>query len=270
MGSLFGADKASMNAILNAIRKESNASVARAMLSVVGSRASRNPSVGKRVLEMADHSSPRVRREAISWLTSSWGDKVPGRVAKVIEKIERDKDGEVRAYACENAGKIAHDRFVPIFEKLTRDAKNSDLYSSCMKGIVASFFSYPFFQTHSAKGYALFLKRIKDGPRSEQRPPWTLTDSFEHYAKNDNTMRKWKKNAPFFKPAEVIAALREVITDENANFMARTGAVDSLTGLGATQATFQALITECTDPDGKPSCYSSVMTALKKAAAKAK
>ena len=266
MSSFFGAGDETRKIVLEGIDKEEHPAVVKAMVGVVGSSGSKSPEVAALLLRLADHKEPMVRKECISWLSTSFSKKVEGRVEKLIEKMEKDADMDVRAYACEVAGKIGDDRLIPVYEKLTADANEKKLYSKCMEGLLLTFFAYPFYDTFSQKGYELMLKRLADTPRDENRPPWTLTGDFKYYAKtNIRGLTEWKKQATWFEPKKVMAPLGDIVKDEAANWMARTAAIDSLVGLGMPKAELEALQKAC---EGK--CKSHVLDKLKKAVAAAK
>ena len=270
MGSLFGGSKDTQKVVLEKIGSETHPAVVKAMLKTVGSKGGANPEIGKLLLKMADHAAPMVRKEAISWLSTSFSKTIEGRVDKLMAKMEKDADPKVRAYACEVAGKVGDDKLVESYKKLTADATDKKLYSACMAGLLHTFFSYPFFETNSKKGYELMLQRLGDKPRSDVRPPWTMTDDFQQFASNSKSLNAWKAKASYFKADKVMAVLKDVILDENANWMARTGAVKSYVSLGANKAQLDALVKACAGADGKAKCKNHVVSALEKAAAKAK
>ncbi len=264
MSSFLGSSEETRKIILATIAKEKHPAVVAALMEVVGSSGSKDPAVGKMLLAKADDPSPVVRRKAIGWLTSSWSKKVAGRIAKLKEKMEKDPDPKTQQAACSQAGKTGDDQLIPAYTKLTKDDKNPDLYSACMKGLLEMFASYPFFETHSEKAYKLFLKRLGDKPRSEKRPPWSIMSSVGHLGDKRDKLKKWRANAPWFKAADVIKALEAVVKDEKANWMARTGAVKSILALGAKKAQLEALEKACKD------CNNHVKKSLKDAVGKAK
>ena len=270
MSSFFGAGNDTQKVVMERITKEEHPAVLRQLVNVVGSRGKSNPAIAKMLLANADHKEPVVRKECISWLTTSFNEGVEGRLEKVIEKMTKDKDVEVQAYACERAGGLGDDKLIPIYEKLTADTSNEKLYAGCMKGLLNTWFSYPFFNTSNEKGYKLFLERLKAEPRSKNVPPWTIMSSFQPFERDSRGLKAWKEKVKFFKADEVIEAVKSVVEDEKANWMARNGGVKSMLALGAPKATFEAMVKACTGDDGKPTCNSWVHKSLTEAVGKAK
>ena len=106
------------------------------------------------------------------------------------------------------------------------------------------------------------LKRLKKTPRDDAHPPWAIMDEFGHLAdKKSNKFKRWKANAKFYKKKEVVNTLRELVEDENANWMARTGAVRSLAKL-MKKDDFEKLAKKCAE------CNSFVAKELTKQLAK--
>ncbi len=265
MGSMFGADAGTQQVILEAIGKELEPAVVRAMLEVVGSRGKANPEVGKLLLAQAGHASPLVRRAALGWLATSFNQGLPGGVEKLIAAIEKDPDPEVRRFACENAGKLADDKLLKIYERGTADTKDPKLYAACMRGLVRMWLFFPFFENANRKAYELTLKRLAARPRSKDLPPWTLMNEFRHLGQDSDKVKAWKAKAAWYDQAKLVAAIQQVVEDPAANWMARNGGVESLLGLGAPKATFDAMLGKCGDR-----CDAQVKRKLEEAAAKAK
>lgn len=263
MGSVFGADKDTQATIVKAIEEEKEPAVTAALVDVIGSKGA-DPDVGKTLLKMADHASPIVRKKALSWLSTSFSKDVPGRVEKLLEKMEKDPDAKTQAYACKIAGKTGDDKLIPAYEKLTADEKNPDLYGECMEGLLTTWNSYPFFDTSSEKGYKLFVKRLLDAPRSEKRPPWTIMSSIGYLGGDSDALKKWRATATWYKQDELVKAIGEVIKDEKANWLGRTGGVKALVGLKVDKKVLEALDKDC------EKCNSNVQKAIKEAVAGAK
>jgi hypothetical protein len=165
-----------------------------------------------------------------------------GRAAAGGLRAVVELEAKVRAAACEYGGKLGHKAMLTVLEKLTNKTDDKDMYSACMKGIVAMFFQYPFFETTSQEAYKLFLKRLNAAPRSADSPPWSVMSEFAKYADDKNEkLVAWKKKATWFKDAEMRKALAAVVADKKTNWMARTGAIESLIALGASKAELETL-----------------------------
>jgi hypothetical protein len=118
------------------------------------------------------------------------------------------------------------------------------MYAACMEGLVSMFHSHPNFDTSSEAAYKLFMKRLSAKPRSESSPPWSVMASFcyfSHEADLDK-LAAWKKNATFFKADEVKQVMASVIGDRSASWMARSAAIESMVGLGASKTELESIM----------------------------
>ncbi len=257
MGSFFGSNKGTQQTVLSAIDKEKHVAVTVAMMSVVASSASKNPAVGKMLMTKVDDKSPLVRKKAISGLASSWAKGVKGRIPKLIDKMTKDSDMSVRKAACEAAGSIGDESLIPVYKKLTKASVDPALYSSCMSGLLDTWLDFPFYETHSKAGYKLTMKRLKKKPRDDKHPPWSMMSSFQYVGdKKSDKLKKWRAYADFYKKKDLIAVLSDIVTDEKANWMARTATVRSLAKL-MKKSKFEKLLADCAQ------CNSHVLKQLK-------
>jgi hypothetical protein len=258
--SFFGSKPETQEAVLKAAGTEKEPIVLSALISAVGSSAKSNPKVGELLIKMADHADENVRIESIGWLASSWGKDVPGALDKVMEKMQKDESVKVRRSACENSGRLgAADKLLPVLKKLTKNADNADLYAGCMRGLIDLW--NPFLSSDSPpskEAYTLSLARLRDKPRSKERPPWIVISNFG---------RVPKSNPPWYKQQQVAKALADVAIDEQANWMARTASARALGELKAVEQLNQikTKLADKTDFDNK-----QVVKTAEEALAKAK
>jgi hypothetical protein len=239
MGSIFGSSADTQAIILEAAGKEQEPEVLRSMIRTVGSSISKNPGVKDLVMKAADHAEERVRIEAASWLTSSFSDGVEGTFEKALSMIETDASPKVRTYACREIARREDDRALAVLEKLTADPdKDPAMYEACMEGIVKMWVGFPKPKKPSQKAYELTLQRLGEKPRSKVRPARGIFFDFTATVpsrENDTFHKAWADAATWYKQDDLMAALRDVVTDRAANWMARTSAVDTLVKLGETK-----------------------------------
>ncbi len=238
MASVFGTQKESQDIIVEAAKKEKHPAVLRAMVRTVSNDGARNPAVAEMLLALSSHESPLVRREVVFALSSTWNREMKGGPEKLAEMMEKDADMDVRKAACEYAGRLGDDKLMPAYTKLTAGSDET-LRGACLKGLVAMWWSYPFHDTASQKAYKLTISLLGKKPRTREFPVWTVPGIFKTV--NAEKFAEWQKKAPWYKPAELIAALSDIIRDPNANWLGRVGAVDSLVTLGAKKADLEKL-----------------------------
>ncbi len=240
---LMGGDVASRRAIVERARRESVPAVRQAFVRLLAEDGARMPPVAQFLLESADHPSAVVRREALDAITSVENRGMPGGAAKIIAMVDRDPDPSVRRAACALGGTLGDAMLVPMYATHTGTTNDPELYAACMEGLVAMFHNHPQLDTASEPAYRLFLERLAAQPRSEQSPPWSVMSTFCYFSHDADLgkLAAWKLRAPWFDANEVKRVIASVITDKATSWMARTAAIESMVGLGATKAELTVL-----------------------------
>ncbi len=264
MGSIFGASNANQNAIVAAAKAEKDARVLKAMIRTVASSIAKNEEVRGLIMASATHENAKVRTEVVSALTSTWARKADGTLEKAMEMVEKDKDDTVRRYGCSRLGARGDERALPLLEKMTKDPKpNPKLYGDCMKGLIGMWSSPVVHENPSKKAYDLTVSRLKVKPRTDDNPPWAAFSGLM-WAK----LPKFQDRAKWFKKPGLMTVLNDIAKDRNANWMARTGAIDAMKQLGAEVKSFEALKKEYAGGKGKDKLvHDKLDRVLKKAAA---
>ena len=256
------------DAIVATGAKETDPGVMQAFIRTLASSGAKNPKVAAFLIKAGDHPDVKVRQQAVYALGSGWNREMKGGAEKLLAMAEKDKEASVRQDACEYGGELGNKIFLPLMEKGTAKTADKDLYTSCMTGLVKMFHSWPHYETSNEGAYALFLTRLSEKPRTAERPPWTVTNAFQHANEERNErLADWLKASPWWKPVEVKKVLTDLVQDKSSNWMARKGAIASLVGLGATKAELVALIAGY---DEKNNEDKMVLKALEQAVAKAK
>lgn len=248
MGSIFGSDNTTQDLIVEAANKEKEPAVLKAMINVVGSRHKGNEKVKELLLKNADHENERVRMESMSWFLTSFGEGVPGTFDKVLEHLGKDPSEKVRAYLCSRLYGSGDARAMKELEKyLGAKDTSKDLFAGCWDGAIASWTGFPFPANPQQKGYELVMKVLNTKPRTTERPPWTgistLRAAKTEFKPEDKFGNDWYgKVKGWYKKDKLLAALESLADDKDANWMARTGALDVMRELGAPKATFEKLL----------------------------
>lgn len=241
--AMLGTDRASRDAIVDAARKEPDARVREAMIRMIAREGAKYPRVGAFLLESTQFPVAEVRAQALAALTLPASRALPGASDRVLAMAERDPDPALRRAACAAGGKLANAAWLPFYEQATARTDDAAFAGACLEGVLAMFHNPPAFDTANVEAYHLFLRRISAEPRSAESPPWQVMSAFCYYAREADLekLAAWKRAATWFDPAEVKAALTGVIRDRATSWQARTAAVESMVGLGATREELRAL-----------------------------
>jgi hypothetical protein len=241
---LLAGAAAGFDALADAAAKETDGAVLQAFVRTGAPHGAASARVGGMLLAAADHADKDVRLQAILAIASPHNKGMAGGAAKLAAIAERDPERPLRRAACEHGGRLGDAALIPLYEKLTADASDRELYTSCMEGLVAMFHNHPSFDTANEDAYRLFLRRITESPRSEHAPPWSVMSTFCYFSHESDLSKltAWKaQTAPWFDAAAVRKALASVVADRRAGWMARTASIESLVGLGATASELAAL-----------------------------
>jgi len=245
--SAFGASKETQDAIVKAAKTEKEPAVLAAMLRTVGARHKDQPELKALLLAMADHPADAVRREAMSWFLTNFGEGVEGTFEKVLEKMDNDPSEDVRAYLCGRLYGSGDERALPVFEKYLLDDKTpTKIYNACWNGVINSWTGFPKPRKPSQKGYELTMKVLEKKPRTKDRPPWsgisTLRSAKMEVRENDRFGAEWSEAVKaWYKQDRLLKALQNLAVDPEANWMARTAALRVMQELGEKEATFKTL-----------------------------
>lgn len=248
MGSMLGTAKSSQKILVEAAEKEKHPAVLTAIVRTIRNDGAKNADVGKLLLTLADHDDPKIRKEAVYALSSTWNRELDGGPEKLIAMMEGDADADVRKAACEYAGKLGDDKLFAPYQKLLQSRDDGDLWGKCFQGLVAMWADYPLYGNAHPGAHQLTLKLLESTPRTDKVPPWAAMSTFGHLgSKTNKKLDEWKTKATWYKPEALRKALIAIVADGDANWMARTGATKSLVELGATKADFQKLRTPLGD-----------------------
>ncbi len=251
--SVFGSDKDVQKVIIDAAKKEKEPAVLAAMLRTVGSKHKTNEDIKSLLLKMADNDSEVVRREAMSWFLTSFGEGVEGTFDKVLEKVEKDPSEDVRAYLCNRLYGSSDERALEVFKKyLEAEDTPKKIYNACWNGVINSWTGFPKPRKPSKEGYELTMKILEAKPRTKERPSWsgisTLRSAKTEYRETDRFGNAWLEAVKdWYKKDRLLRALKGIVTDTEANWMARTAALRVMHELGEPKATFTLMQTKYKD-----------------------
>jgi HEAT repeats len=245
-----GPSRESQDAIADAASHERDPGVLRAFIRVIADHGAANPKVATVLLAAAEHTDNAVRLQAVYALTSAKNRGLAGGAPKLAALAEKDSDAKVRTTACEYAGKLASDDLLPLYEKLTASPADPDLYAACMEGLVRMFHNVPVLDTHNERAYRLFLKRVAEAPANA---PWSVLSTFCYFSQGSDLdkLAAWKQHAPWFDATEVKKVMASVVANPKASPAARSAAIESMVGLGASKPELEAL-RRAVDPKDKP------------------
>ncbi len=233
-----------VKAIIAAGSKEKNIGVLRFMLDAMDSNQKKHPTVGEFIIKNLNHENEDVRLRAV-WSLAAWGKDTKGAAKAMINVIKSEKVKKVQQAACEGAGKLDDESVLKTLKKLTLNKKTDpDLYYYCFKGVIQMWTGYPFHPKNpSQKAYKLTLQLLKQGGRTEKRPPWGIAGMFNNlYKEDDKRYKKWAASAKWYKRKDLVKAIGAVIKDLKAGWMIRSYLVKTASKLGAEKKYFQKLL----------------------------
>lgn len=229
MSSLFGVDSDSMKLAKELIAKETEPYVLLKATNALANEGS-DSEIGAFLIKMASYDNPVIRTNAVYALGNSWSVSVDG-AADTIIKLMNDEDSSVRSAACRYAGNLYDESVIdPLVAILNNDAEY-ELHGDCINSLTTMWYDYPFHEHTSEKAYNATMDYWKKTPRTENIPDWTSFSNLE--SKSDTSFDAWKAKATYYNADDIINVMTDIIKDSDADWMARTSAVNVV----ATQGT---------------------------------
>lgn len=262
LSSIIGTDAASGDVIADAMGKESDPAVLDTMIRNAASAAPKSAKVASAILATAGHADKFVRFHAA---VAMGRPGVPAYTPKLAELAEKDAEQDVKDTACEGLGKHG-DAALPTLDHLTKDGAAKG-FSACFSGLMTQWVSYPDFETGSEKAYKLWLQRLGTKPRSSALGGGLRYVAYLGDEKNDKAVA-WRKKNAWFKPADLVKALGDVIADPAADFSVTHAALEAAVANGAAKKDLQAWRKTMGDKPGVK--QTSIAKSLDDAIAKAK
>ncbi len=257
MGAKTGSSPATRKALLAAADKEKVAGVLVSMLRALGPHQQGDAGIGKLLMKSADSPSQRVRMEAMGWLLTPAGAAIDGSFKKISDALAKDPSAQVRTYLCSRLYGSGNADAIPLLQKylLAKDTP-PQMMGGCFQGLVGAWTGYPRPKKPSKEAYELTLKVLKATPRTEQRPPWTGISSLRaartDIRPGDAGGKKWLDNVKgWYKQQDLLAALESVAGDLDANWLARSSALDVMRQLGAPKADYKRVLAHYAKATGR-------------------
>ena len=186
---------------------------------------------------------PRIEMRRISSRGLELLDRArqtPGGVAELSRLMMSGTERELRLIACSRAGELGADELVPVYERLTADAGDRELYDAAFEGLLAMWANAPLFETANKAAYKLTMTLLERKPR---RIPVGVVVAIQMIASSsgDSFYRSWLDRAPWFKPAAFREALGGLVLDPDLDAVGRAIVVDAIAALGASRKELERL-----------------------------
>ena len=224
MPSLLGVTSKNLELVKELIKNETNEYVLYNAIKALSNEAKNGKEIAEFLIKMSENENTKIRLAVASALGNSWSEGVEGAVSTVI-KLMNDEDKDVRKVACKNAGKLNDESVIDPLVKILNNPEDSDIHGSCIEGLVTLWYDYPFFEKYSEKAYNATMDYLKKTPRTDKVPTWTAIGSFKTTS-TQSSFTEWKQKATYFNTDEIYNVMVDIIKDGNANWLARTSAID--------------------------------------------
>lgn len=121
------------------------------------------------------------------------------------------------------------DLIEPLVEILD-DSGQVELHDACIEGLTRMWLDYPFYYNTSEAAYRATLGYLSKTPRTEEVPCWTCI-SYVSYIDEDE-VDEWRTRATYFDPDEICNIMIDILTDSDANWLARNETIEVILKLG--------------------------------------
>jgi hypothetical protein len=227
----FESDPASAAPYLEALRVENDSLVLANMLKNGVTGARKSAALRTFLLGSIEHADAHVREVSARLLGDP--DVLPhadGAFEKLLEKVQRDPDGHVRATACSVLGATQDDRAMPVFKAVLDDPSAPDeVRNGCFEGLVQSWVGFPYPKRPRKDAYEATLEilaRTPRGPKTPWRGVSRLGWARAEVKPVDREGAAWASNVRgFFDPKRLVDVLEDLALDPDAPQMARSEAI---------------------------------------------
>ncbi|HTR50055.1 MAG TPA: hypothetical protein VMJ10_05055 [Kofleriaceae bacterium] len=164
----------------------------------------------------------------------------PGGMVELQRLMTAGADRQLRLIACARAGELGDDALLPIYERLTADTADRELYDAAFEGLFAMWSEPPLFQTASKAAYKLTTRLLERKPRAI---PVGVIVAIHLMATStgDRYYQDWLDRAPWFKPAAFGEMLGELVLDSALDPVGRGLLVEAIAKLGASRRQLERL-----------------------------
>lgn len=218
--SLLGVKSGILPTIKEALKTEKEPYVLRHAALVLANEASKDPEIASFLLDTLKNENAALRKSVIVYLCNSKNKNLDGLVDALIE-LMNDPDGNVRKNAYEYSGNLGDERIIAPITEMLKNPEEKDFHYKGIKGLVALWYNYPFYENTSEAAYRATMDYLKT-PVSEDIPVREAVTSFN--SKSDDKYEAWKQKATYFNPDEIYEIMVGIIKNENLNWMTRCGA----------------------------------------------
>ena len=222
--SLTGVSEKNMALAKKLIANEKSEFVLYQATKALSNEIKNSPEVKDFIFRMAKHDNPIIRQAAASSIGNSWTEGVEGAVDEIITLMS-DKDANVKKTACRNSGKLYDEKIIEPLVSILNDPEQAEFHGDAVEGLCYLWYDYPFFKHTSEKAYNATMDYFKKTPRTDKVPAWTAFSGFKTTSTQDS-FKEWKEKATYFNIEDIYNTMAEIIKDENANYLARTSAID--------------------------------------------
>lgn len=185
----------------------------------------------KLALAAAKHENAKVRARAAYALSSTNNKSVEGIYDEAL-KLLNDSDKDVRKTICQRLPEHGNEAIIPELVKIlnSNEEKDAEIHDGCLDGLIAMWYDWPFFKSHSEAAYKATLQYFKKKPRGKNNPPWNGFSKL-HWGFEKASV-EWMKASPYFKAEDVASVMVDVAKDPAVEWLARKSAVDVVVAFG--------------------------------------
>ncbi len=223
MTSLFGVSDANLERAKKLLETEEDTFVLYCAINALSNELTKDKAFSDFAYKMSESPDPKLRFKAAVAIGNYWSRGVEGAADKIIEMMN-DSDPEIKKIACERAGGLNDDAVIEPLVKIINDPQQAKFHYSCVYSLMDMWYDYPFHDDTNEKAYKAAMDYFKTSARNNDTPAWNAIGLLKNIA--EDKYDDWKKRASYFDTDDLYDVMTEIVRDENANWMARTAAVD--------------------------------------------
>ena len=127
---------------------------------MLANEASKDPEIASFVLDTLKNENAALRKSVIVYLCNSKNKNLDGLVDALIE-LMNDPDENVRKNAYEYSGNLGDERIIAPITEMLKNPEEKDFHYKGIKGLVALWYNYPFYENTSEAAYRATMDYLK-------------------------------------------------------------------------------------------------------------
>lgn len=190
-----------------------------------------SPDVNNFILESAKNENPVIRRAVPKNINPKYSKSYEGVPDMILTLCLEDADEIVRNDACGQLLNYDVQDGMQLAKNILNTPEQAASHDGLAKSLCNMWYNYPTFDANNADAYKAWMQYIKTTPRTAGVPAASAVSEMSQIAEGE-AFTEWKKNAKYYKPADIVKALSAIVKDTAASYDVRANSITAIANHG--------------------------------------